>query len=83
MAKSHRQNGSSKSKVEEIVIPELEKFIGTAEYRKAWSEKDIAILTKYYQADVPLNQIAKYLKRSFAAVKAKVGVLGLRRRFDE
>jgi hypothetical protein len=58
-----------------IVIPELEKMLSLPQF--GWSERDTAILRKYY-GRVPASAIAKQLDRSALAVRRKAEKLGLR-----
>lgn len=67
--RNHATRASSKTDV--LVVPELEALVGTyAPRNKPWTEKDLAILRKYY-GKVDTKQLCKYLGRSVSCVQDK------------
>jgi len=54
----------------EVVIPELEKLMGTG-VRREWTPKDEKTLKTYY-GKVPVRALAKVLGRTVSAVRNKV-----------
>ena len=63
--------------VRDVIVPELEKLIGTG-YYDFWSEEREAILTRYYSR-VPNSAIAKHIGCSVAKLMTKAGRMGLSR----
>ena len=58
-----------------IVIPELERLIGTAHFRAPlWKSRDDAVLIMYY-GRVRIGAISKYLGRTVAATKFRIQTL--------
>ena len=59
-----------------IVVPELEKLVGTYKNRY-WSDKHEAIVRRYY-GQVPVDAIAKIVGRPPDAVRMKAKHMGLK-----
>ena len=78
MASRNKATQNGKEKIDTIIVPELEKLIGSAR-NKAWSEYEVKVLSKYYSLDVPVKDIAQYLKRTIVSVQKKITTLNLRR----
>ena len=60
----------------DIIIPELEDAIGTSK-KRLWTDRDVAVLKKYYPRGVPVQKLAIYLKRNPSNVAKKASLLGL------
>lgn len=60
---------------EDIVIPELEKHIGTAK-NLPWSTREEKICEKYYKLGVPPKEIARFLGRTPGAINSKATMEG-------
>ncbi len=63
----------------EIIIPELEEKIGVGLHFPDWTDRDEAILRKYY-GRVRIEHLMAYLNRSRSAVAHKAAELGLQYR---
>jgi hypothetical protein len=64
------------NKVQTIVIPELEEAARIYKPMRLWSEKDNAILRKYYNR-VPTSRLGGYLKRSVTSMQQHAVVIGI------
>ena len=64
----------SKPNTNEIVIPELDEIMKTYRHTTPWSEKDIAVLKKYFRR-VPDTDLGKALNRSPRSVVQKAASL--------
>lgn len=62
--------------IEDISIPELDELPDTEPPRRPWTEREVAILRKYYGRK-PTDAIAKVLNRTEKAVKFKARDIGL------
>lgn len=60
-----------------IVIPELEKLVGTGQ--RPYSEDDLRIL-RTYGGRVPNKALAKQMRRTVGAIEGKLHDLGITRR---
>jgi hypothetical protein len=64
--------------IEEIEIPELERLIIESKI-KPWTDREEAILRKYYPKGVSAKELSKYLERTPGSVTNKIAALGLER----
>lgn len=60
----------------EIIIPELEQAAENYRPRGQWSDREIAILKRYY-GRVPITKLRDYVHHSIDACHRKAGQLGL------
>jgi DNA-directed RNA polymerase specialized sigma24 family protein len=67
---------SSIPAIDEIEIPELECLIAESKI-KPWTDKEEAVLRKYYPKGVPAKELAKYLGRTIGSVNCKAQQMGL------
>lgn len=65
----------SRTQIKEIVIPELEPFVGKTTHNH-WSDHETEVLRRYYNR-VPVKQLAEYLRRSIASVQCKARMEGV------
>lgn len=63
----------------EIVIPELEEAACRYQPRQSWTEKEVAVMKKYY-GRVPITQLAAYLHRSVNAIHNRAAAFGMTER---
>jgi len=75
---SNKRPKSEPNGQNEIIIPELEEAMATFVPRASWTEREEAILRRYW-GKVPVRMLETTLKHSLPSIRTKVQNMGLRK----